>query len=129
MTVAQKPLPTGLEYILHDFKAAGGYTFVHEAFDIQILPFSHTLCGGLTYTATFNGAAIDTSTKPPMAYDTATRTFDIYSEDTALIGSRTITVAAYITNYTVTASPTPDASTTIEIIDPCLDPFNLQPAT
>ena len=62
-----------------------------------------------------------------MAYDTTSRTFDIYSEDTALIGDRTFTVAAFLSDYSVTKTATPDASSTIEIIDPCLDPFSLTP--
>ena len=44
-----------------------------------------------------------------MAYDTATNTFDIYSEDFALLGDRTITVAASLTDYSVTKTATPDA--------------------
>ena len=126
-TVEQVPLPVGEQYILHDFKAVGGYTFTHDPFLIVTTPIpNHGLCGPLTYTATFEGATIDTTTKPPMAYDTATRTFDIYSEDFALLGDRTFTVAAYLTEYpTSTKSPTPDASSTIEIINPCLDPFSL----
>ena len=62
-----------------------------------------------------------------MAYDTATNTFDIYSEDFALLGDRTITVAASLTDYAVTKTSTPDASTTIEISNPCDDPFSLTP--
>ena len=63
-----------------------------------------------------------------MAYDTATasRTFLIYSEDFSLVGDRTFTVAAYLSTYPNSmTSPTPDASSTIEIINPCLDPFSL----
>ena len=117
----------GEQYILHDYKVAGGYTFVHDAFDIVTLPFQHTLCGDLTYAATFNGSPIDLTTKAStgMAYDTATRTYDIYSEDFALIGDKTFTVEASLTTYPVTKSATPDASSTIEIINPCLDPFSL----
>ena len=127
ITINQVPLPVGEQYILHDFKVVGGYTFFHDPFDIVTLPFQHDLCGGLTYTATFNGSPIDTTTKAAtgMAYDTATQTFDIYSEDFALLGTRTITVAASLTTYPVTVTATPDASTTIEIINPCLDPFSL----
>ena len=105
----------------------GGYTFTHTPFDIVTLPFQHTMCGGLTYEATFNGSPIDTTTKATlaMAYDTATQIFDIYSEDFGLLGTRTITVMAYLTTYPVTQTATPDAATTIEIINPCLDPFSL----
>ena len=119
-------LPSGKKYALHDYKSAGGYTFVHNAFDLVTSPITHSLCGSsLAYTAIFNNVVIDTSTKPPMAYDSATRTFDIYSEDFDLLGTRTIKVAAYLTSYPVIKTSTPDAETTIEITDPCLDPFTL----
>lgn len=75
----------------------------------------------------FNGQVIDTSTKPPMAYNTLTLTFIAYSENFALLGDRTITVASFLTNYPITKSAKPDASTIIELIDPCLDPFSLTP--
>ena len=109
---------------MHDFKAVGGYTFEHTAFDIVTTPITHTLCGGLTYTATFESTTIDTTTKPPMAYDTATRTFTIYSEDFDLLGMRSIAVEAYLTGYAITTTAAP-VTTTIEIINPCLDPFSL----
>ena len=85
------------------------------------------MCGGLTYTATFNGSPISTTTKSStgMAYDTMSLMFEIYSENFALLGDRNITVAAYLTNYPVTASSKPDASQTIKIINPCLNPFSL----
>ena len=85
------------------------------------------MCGDLTYTAKFNGLAISTTTKASkgMAYTTSSLTFDIYSENFALLGDRTFTVAAYLTNYPVTASSEPDASQTIKIINPCLNPFSL----
>ena len=85
------------------------------------------MCGGLTYKASFNGSTISTTTKASkgMAYDTSSLTFDIYSENFALLGDRTFTVAAYLTNYPDTASSKPDASQTITIINPCLNPFSL----
>ena len=85
------------------------------------------MCGGLTYTATFEGVAIDPITKPPMSYDTLSKRFSIYSEDFSLLGDRTITVRAFLTEYPVTETAFPNQSTTIEIIDPCLDPFSLTP--
>ena len=85
------------------------------------------MCGGLTYKASFNGSTISTTTKASkgMAYDTSSLTFDIYSENFALLGDRTFTVAAYLINYPDTASSKPDASQTITIINPCLNPFSL----
>jgi len=123
--INQVALPVGKQYYLHDFKAVGGYKFTHNAFEFVTSPISHSLCGGLTYTATFNGQAINTLTKPPMAYNTATRTFEIYSEDFSLLGDRTITLAAFLTNYPITKSPLPDAPTTIKLLNPCLNPFSL----
>ena len=64
-----------------------------------------------------------------MAYDTRTQTFEIYSEDFTLIGDKTITVAAFLTNYPVMKTATPDALTKIEIINPCLNPISLSPTT
>ena len=62
-----------------------------------------------------------------MAYDTATRMFTIYSEDFSLLGDRTITVKAFLTEYIVTFYYAPKETTTIEILNPCLDPFSLTP--
>ena len=127
IAIHQTPLPAGKQYILHDYKIAGGYTFTHDPFSIVTFPITHSMCGGLTYTATFNGSSITTSSKLSngMSYDTSSLTFDIYSENFALLGDRTITVAAYLTNYPVTGSSKPDASQTIKIINPCLNPFSL----
>jgi hypothetical protein len=61
------PLPVDLQYILHD----DGHTFAHDPFTIVTSPITLTLCGGLTYTATFNGSpiGIDTEVSLGMAYD------------------------------------------------------------
>ena len=34
IVIDQEPLPVGEQYVLHDFKSAGGYTFTHDAFEI-----------------------------------------------------------------------------------------------
>ena len=70
------------------------------------------MCGGLTYVATFNGSAIDTTTKSSkgMAYDTSSLTFTIYSEDFTLLGDRTFTVSAYLTKYPTMTTLKPDSS-------------------
>ena len=100
---------------------------MHDPFTIVTSPITHSMCGGLTYTATFNGSSITTTTKLSngMAYNTSSLTFDTYSENFALLGDRTFTVAAYLTNYPVACSSKPDASQTIKIINPCLNPFSL----
>ena len=59
-----------------------------------------------------------------MAYDTASRTFTIYSEDVSLAGTRSITVEASLMNYSIIRTTAP-VTTTIEIIDPCLNPLSL----
>jgi len=126
IVINQTPLPAGKQYILHDYKIAGGYTFTHDPFTIVTSPITHTMCGGLTYTATFNGSPINTTTKTStgMAYNTTSLTFEIYSENFGLLGDKTFTLAAYLTNYPVTVSSKPD-SQTIKIINPCLNPFSL----
>ena len=60
-----------------------------------------------------------------MSYDTNTRSFVIYSEDFSLLGTHVITVAAHLETYPLTKTAQPDAATTIDIVDPCLDPFDL----
>ena len=79
------------------------------------------LCGGLTYEATFMNIAVNTGTVP-MKYDTAIRTYSIYSEDFSLIGSHTFTLEAHLTNYPVTATPVKAVTANLEIGDPCGDP-------
>ena len=71
--INQTALPVGQKYILHDYKLAGGYKFAHNSFLIVTSPITHSLCGALTYSATFNGSPIDTATKSTnsMAYNTA----------------------------------------------------------
>ena len=64
-------------------------------------PTSHTLCGELTYEATFMDSSIDESSDP-MSYDEVTKTFTIYSEDMTLIGLQTFTLEAHLTDYPVT---------------------------
>ena len=57
-----------------------------------------------------------------MAYDTTNRTFKIYSEDYSLIGPHAITLGAFLTDYSMTKTAPQAVTTTIEIVDPCIDP-------
>ena len=57
----------------------------------------------------------------PVAYDQASRTHTIYSEDFGLIGTRLYTVYAFMTEQPHITS-LPDAEAYITIVDPCLDP-------
>ena len=84
------PLPTGLSYTLYSFDASNRYEFSHSSFIVTTSPIvSHTLCGPLKYQATFESAPIDSSSVP-MAYDSDSQTFAIYSEDLDLLGIRQI---------------------------------------
>jgi len=56
-------------------------------------------------------------TSMPMAYDTETRQFEIYSEDVSLAGYRTIQVQAFLKEYPTLVSLKPHFETQIEIID------------
>ena len=67
----------------------------------------------------FEGQPID-GTSSPMRYDASTRTFEIYSEDNALLGMRQIEVRGYFRDYPSIKSDLPNLTTTIEILDPCL---------
>lgn len=58
-----------------------------------------------------------------MSYEGLTREFSIYSEDLSLVGLKQIKVQATLQDYQSVVSAL--ETTTIEIIDPCLDPFSL----
>jgi len=62
-----------------------------------------------------------------MNYDTSKREFNIYSEQTSLIGLQKITINAHLTQYPVIVSFKPDESAIIDIIDPCIDPDGIVP--
>ena len=42
----------------------------HPAFTIHTLPVSHSLCGAIAYSATFDGTAVDGD---PLSYDPSAR--------------------------------------------------------
>lgn len=48
-----------------------------------------------------------------MTYDMLTRTFEIYSENLALIGQRTIEIQAYLKDYPTLVSDAPNLVTQI----------------
>ena len=70
------------------------------------------------------GNPIDKTTLP-MIYDMDTRMYTIYSEDLTLIGLQPFSIEAHLTDYPVTATPVQAVTSTIDIIDPCIDPFSL----
>ena len=80
-----------------------GLMWTHDAFILNPDPQATALCGGFTYTATFDGQQI-TSSSSPMSHDNASRAFSFYSEDFGLIGSHTFTIEAFLTDYTTVAT-------------------------
>lgn len=61
----------------------------------------------------------------PLRYDTLTRTFDFYSQDTSLVGLRTFEVQGYFKDYPLVTSSSPNLVEIIEIFDPCARPASL----
>ena len=53
VTIDTIPLPTGTEYTLYAQSLLAPFAFTHTAFTVTTFPFQHTLCGALTYEATF----------------------------------------------------------------------------
>ena len=127
LTIAPGALPNDISYTLYDFSSEDKYLFSHPPFQI-ITPKNNAvkpLCGELAYEATFDGTTIDT-TSSPMSYTADSDlegNFTIYSEDFSLIGNKKITVQAYLASYLSIKSDMQEM--TIEIIDPCLEPFSL----
>ena len=95
--------------------------FTHSEFDI-VSNFTASLCGPITYTASFLGSIINTTTQP-MSYDALSQQFAIYSEDFNLLDFKAIQVQAFLQEYPTVISPIETAQ--IEFIDPCIDPFTL----
>lgn len=72
VSIQTVPLPSGLEYALFSFDATSRMEFSHSSFIVVTSPIaSHTLCGPLSYEATFESTPIDSSTSP-MAYNSDT---------------------------------------------------------
>ena len=59
-----------------------------------------------------------------MTYQYQSRSFSIYSEKYTLVGNRVIEVQAHLVDYPEIKSGL--VSSTIQITDPCLDPFSLE---
>ena len=123
VSITTSPFPVGpFKYTLYFGSLASPIQIVsHSPYSVTTTPIFHTLCGSVTYAATFKGAVAGLTTLPPVAYDTSFNTFKIYSEDLGLIGMHTVTVSAKLTTYPVIFTAAP-LSTQIEIIDPCIDP-------
>ena len=99
-----------------------GLQWSHGPFTLNTVPIDHDFCGDFTYESTFKGNPIDT-TSAHMQYDTATRAYIFYSEDMSLIGLWYYTLEAHLTDYPVTRTAVEAVKSTMDIIDPCIDPF------
>ena len=121
VSIKASPFPVGpLEYTLYFGSLASPIQILsHSPYTVTTTPIAHTLCGAISYSATFRGAIADSTTLPPVAYNN--NSFQIYSEDFTLIGMQTITVSAKLTSYPVIVTAVPQ-SAQIQIIAPCIDP-------
>ena len=107
-------------YTLRDLNP-DGLTWSVNPFQVQTLPITHTLCGDLLYSATFEADPVsDTST--PLSLSSTSLEFALYSEDPTLAGERTITLSATFADYAVDPST---ESFTVTIIDPCDNPVSV----
>ena len=66
VTIESMPLVIH-SYDLYDFDPTG-LQWIHDPFNVNTVPISHTLCGDLTYEATFMDNPIDT-VSDPMKYN------------------------------------------------------------
>ena len=104
MSIGTKPLET------KEYDVGGSVmSWVHDEFTVSI-----PLCGSLSYSATYRGIRIDSSSKP-LSYDASTRTFSVSSTDQSLIGSQQeFKVSASLTDYPSTVIPNNFSDATIE---------------
>ena len=126
VSITTSPFPAGpFKYTLYSgFLASPIQIMSHSPYIVTTTPIVHTLCGSITYAATFMGVIADSTTLPPVAYDSSTNTFKIYSEDLFLIGTHTLSVSAKLATYPVIVSAAA-VSTQIQIIDPCIEPQSI----
>ena len=114
-------LPIGMSYTLYANSPLLPFPILtHQAWSYTTTPIAHTLCGSIHYTATFEGNVADETTAQKITYSSDNRTFSMYSEDLDLIGFRTVTVSAFLTDYSMIVQG--PESVQIEIVDPCLTP-------
>ena len=71
-------------YDLFDF-APDGLIWAHSAFSLDNSNLTE-ICGAISYNATYGGLQIS-STSTPLRFDSDTREFGLYAEDSELIGS------------------------------------------
>ena len=71
-------------------------TWIYDELVIETVPIEHSLCGALTYEATFMGGSISAGSTP-VSHDDSLRSFTIFTDDPAFKGSQEYTVSAYLT--------------------------------
>ena len=80
VTIQAQPL-NALTYELE----SGAMTFApHAEYIVNTVPITHTLCGTLDYTSTYDGSPINSPTDQPLGYNPASREFIANSEDPGL---------------------------------------------
>ena len=109
------------------------FTFDPEdEFTVVTTPLvGHTLCGDLSFVAKYDNALMDGD---PMSYNEVTREFTASSSDGTLIGliDQPYSVEVEFVTYplsTYSTVATASAASTIDFINPCLDPFTFTTTT
>ena len=104
----------------------------HDSWSYSTQPTSHQFCGTISYSATYEGVVADEYSMPNMVYHQTNQTFGIYSTDFGLLGTTTLTMSGYLTDYPMITTVDGEAPQTninqsvqIEITDPCPDPISL----
>jgi len=82
------------------------------------------MCGAVNYEALFEGDLID-SASTALTYDMVQRQFEIYSEDSSLLGTRTIELIGYLEEYPSMRTLLPNEQTMIQIIVSCKKPASI----
>ena len=118
MTVQVPDLSTFPSYTITTSSLAAPFTFQHSAFTISTSPVTHTLCGAVDYTATFDGTTIDAGTVPPAGYDSATRTLSVFYDQLDLVGLRSVAITGFLADHPTTTSP---GSGSLTFLSPCED--------
>ena len=125
--IISAPTYTEKSYII----GSGPFKFEPEdEFTVVTKPMAgHDLCGDLNYVLKFNNAVVVDD--DPLAYNEVTREFTADSDDGSLISliDPPYSVEVEFVTYPLDAYPTvatASAASTIDFIDPCLDPFTFE---
>ena len=96
----------------------------HDPFKVSTQPIIHTLCGSLTHSASYLDVPVDETSIPNAAYFPGNLTFVMYAEDIPE-GPTLGELSAYLIDYPTQVIQTP-LPLEIEVVAPCLDPFELK---